>query len=502
MTCHVSLPSSPPHLHTSTPLSPSLQPQEDSLTIRAILVRLLKVDQHTCYEASDGLEAFAMVKRSLIARSASGRHGPQAAASALSVVYDLIIMDSNMPEMSGIEATVEMRKAGFKGPIIGMPSGNIDEADFLRAGANEVLEKPVSGAELKKTIAKAMLDFRTAQRRVSVTNNGSVKGHGTRPSVTASVPRQGRAPSVRMSAMRVAPASSVRAGSRASPPPLTGARLAASVTGAKPRSAFASKSASVAPANVDSNQLPDDDFTTDIVDVMGWEKLISYSLNFTDPQLTSAEMRWAFMEYRRSGLNHRLLFVMSVLSVVYVATRGSVATLWTLSPVFAAAFANFVVTVMCISATCAGRLAVISFRYKIKLLQPYHQAAVTLAISRYADVFENIGVVAITLCVGLYMLARVLQGPCPAGTTPWNEQECNPEGSMGEVPQEALVTLIVAIISFQLFVNGACKEAVTVAWAVALVLANISMQLVGSRLFLWNNVVLVGGAIVSYEFER
>ena len=93
-----------------------------------------------------------MVKRSLIAREASGNDLHQLVTA---VVYDMILMDSNMPEMSGIEATVEIRKAGFKGPIIGM-SGGGDDRGFVNAGAVDVLEKPVSGAELTKAIATAL----------------------------------------------------------------------------------------------------------------------------------------------------------------------------------------------------------------------------------------------------------------------------------------------------------------------------------------------------------
>jgi DNA-binding response OmpR family regulator len=65
-------------------------------------------------------------------------------------------MDRNMPEMSGIEATVAIRKAGYRGAIIGL-SGDADDGEFLNAGASLVLEKPVPIGELRAAIARVVL---------------------------------------------------------------------------------------------------------------------------------------------------------------------------------------------------------------------------------------------------------------------------------------------------------------------------------------------------------
>jgi CheY-like chemotaxis protein len=373
-----------------------------------------------------------------------------------------------------------------------MPSGSTDEADFLRAGANDVVEKPVSGAELKKVIAKAMMIARTiSQPTANMTNNAI-----TTRAATGSAPRNGsmRQPRLSVSGTRVGPEPSVHMPARASVRFAVG-RVTSAVTG-RPASAFASRSGSLAPA-----MRADAAFTTDVVDVLGWERLVSYTLDFTDPKFKTPDMRWAFIEYRRSGLNHKLVVVLFLVSVVVLATRGSVATLWWLNPAFAAAFASYAAGVLCVVVTYVNRLAVISHRYDIKLLQPYHEAALAFAVSHFADAFENCGVVFTSLSVSLYLFARVLQGSCPPGTV-LSEQQCNPEGSNGEVPQESLVFAVVAIISFQLFANGASKGAVLAAWVVLVAFVNMSMYLVGSSLFLWNNLLLVFAACVSYEFER
>lgn len=57
--------------------------------------------------------------------------------------YDLILMDGQMPFMSGVEATARIRElpGGEATPIIGTTSGRA-HAEHLKAGMNEVVPKP------------------------------------------------------------------------------------------------------------------------------------------------------------------------------------------------------------------------------------------------------------------------------------------------------------------------------------------------------------------------
>ena len=69
-------------------------------------------------------------------------------------IYDLIVMDNQMPNMTGVEACKAMREVGFTGIIIGL-TGNVFEreiAEYIAHGANAVLKKPLVLAELFETL--------------------------------------------------------------------------------------------------------------------------------------------------------------------------------------------------------------------------------------------------------------------------------------------------------------------------------------------------------------
>jgi DNA-binding response OmpR family regulator len=64
--------------------------------------------------------------------------------------FDLLILDVNLPDMDGRELCKQLRKAGFKSPII-MLTGNVSDADMilgLDAGANDYVPKPFKIAVL------------------------------------------------------------------------------------------------------------------------------------------------------------------------------------------------------------------------------------------------------------------------------------------------------------------------------------------------------------------
>jgi DNA-binding response OmpR family regulator len=64
--------------------------------------------------------------------------------------FDLLILDVNLPDMDGRELCKQLRKTGFKSPII-MLTGNVSDADMilgLDSGANDYVAKPFKIAVL------------------------------------------------------------------------------------------------------------------------------------------------------------------------------------------------------------------------------------------------------------------------------------------------------------------------------------------------------------------
>ena len=81
------------------------------------------------------------------------KNGLEAVEAVRRASYDLVLMDVNMPEMDGVEATAEIRKLdGEKGriPIIALTANAMkgDKEKFLAAGMNDYVSKPIDRTSL------------------------------------------------------------------------------------------------------------------------------------------------------------------------------------------------------------------------------------------------------------------------------------------------------------------------------------------------------------------
>jgi len=75
--------------------------------------------------------------------------------------FDLVLMDSQMPVMDGLQATRILRQKGFKAPIIGVSAGAMQEERqaALTAGACDYILKPVQFDALRAAILRAQLSY-------------------------------------------------------------------------------------------------------------------------------------------------------------------------------------------------------------------------------------------------------------------------------------------------------------------------------------------------------
>ena len=68
--------------------------------------------------------------------------------------YDIILMDDNMPNLSGPEATAAIRAVGYTGLIFGVTGNSFDDQIelFKSKGADMVFTKPLNMKELHEAI--------------------------------------------------------------------------------------------------------------------------------------------------------------------------------------------------------------------------------------------------------------------------------------------------------------------------------------------------------------
>ncbi|PON51409.1 Two-component response regulator [Parasponia andersonii] len=71
-------------------------------------------------------------------------------------VFDLILMDLDMPVMNGIEATRKLREMGIRSTIAGVSSHSSDEniQEFVEAGLDDYHQKPLTFTKLVSILRK------------------------------------------------------------------------------------------------------------------------------------------------------------------------------------------------------------------------------------------------------------------------------------------------------------------------------------------------------------
>src|SRR5262249_12489450 len=100
----------------------------------------------------------AMMVERLGYRADVASSGVDAVEMAAAASYDAILMDLQMPEMDGFEATARIRKGGlsYDSPIIALTPGvsREDRNRCIEGGMNDHLGKPATPEQLEKMLAK------------------------------------------------------------------------------------------------------------------------------------------------------------------------------------------------------------------------------------------------------------------------------------------------------------------------------------------------------------
>lgn len=142
------------------------------------MIRLVVVEDETLFRL--GLQTLLNLNRELtVVGEASD--GEEALRMVEALKPDVVIMDVNMPKLSGIGALEQLRKAGDLTPVILLSTFDEDEAFVrgMRAGASAFLRKDVPFADLMATIHAALRGERVF--RPSITEKAVQRLSATKP---------------------------------------------------------------------------------------------------------------------------------------------------------------------------------------------------------------------------------------------------------------------------------------------------------------------------------
>jgi osomolarity two-component system, sensor histidine kinase TcsA len=121
---------------------------EDNVINQKVMIRMLRSLGFTHIDtAVDGAQAILRVE------SKAG-------------IYDLILMDIDMPIVDGVTATHKIRDKGFQTPIIALTANALkgDREEFIASGMNDYIPKPVDKELLIRTLQKWLIEETLALR--------------------------------------------------------------------------------------------------------------------------------------------------------------------------------------------------------------------------------------------------------------------------------------------------------------------------------------------------
>lgn len=128
-------------------------------------VPLTSLDRGLSILVAEDNEINQMIIRSIVEKMGHDvtmvNNGVEAVESFKANPYDLILMDVRMPEMSGPDATQQIRQSGLPAsniPIIALTADVMadNKASYFEAGMNDCVGKPINPVELATAISKVL----------------------------------------------------------------------------------------------------------------------------------------------------------------------------------------------------------------------------------------------------------------------------------------------------------------------------------------------------------
>ena len=219
-----------------------------------------------------------------------------------------------------------------------------------------------------------------------------------------------------------------------------------------------------------------------------------------------------FKKHKAVDFNLPLTITIYAVVSVYNVARCSFTTLWWLqeqhgqhATPFYLSFFMFVASAIMAHIIMLSRVHTRSYFEGLPALQIFHQWALDLTNHRFhGATVENACMLSLTAAFAVHMLGRTLVGQCPAGTTLWSQQSCNPLADRHAVPADMYLVTFIAPLIPQIFLKGATRGTILASWVICAVFLNASHAVAGAALdmYAWINmgfVILMG---ISHEYER
>ena len=209
---------------------------------------------------------------------------------------------------------------------------------------------------------------------------------------------------------------------------------------------------------------------------------------------------------QRTEVNFYVCCGVNAVLTLYLGWRSSFSTLWVAAPgapFYLGFFLGlFAMTSGWLSIACRvpGRLA-----HSSPVLRRCRSWAFAHKTHQRSGVgLDDVYVIALTACLGMYFIGRALAGPCPDDVSVWNSQECNPQGAVHLLPLDTYVIVMLAPLLAHTVCNDASKAAIASAWAVSIALFNATHYIVGASRenYVWINVTFLFFIYATYESER